>query len=123
MKERILEHYFLAVRMGILLLLEIYIVLSGSILTGASYEVLLLLALLVGTVAGAELTIGIKRWIFFAGAVLMWFILFCNAGSAFWLLGIFLCYEGISYFLVCSGTFSRCSCHFMQVMPVSVCRL
>ena len=97
MKERILEHYFLAVRMGILLLLEIYIVLSGSILTGASYEVLLLLALLVGTVAGAELTIGIKRWIFFAGAVLMWFILFCNAGSAFWLLGIFLCYEGISY--------------------------
>ena len=67
MTERILEHYFLAVRIGILLLLEIYIALSGLIFTGASYEVLLLLALLVGMVAGAELTSQFRRYLCLGG--------------------------------------------------------
>lgn len=56
MTEQLRENYFLAIRMVVLLALEIYIVLSQSVLTGASgNKVLLLLALLVGAVAGKEL--------------------------------------------------------------------
>ena len=48
MGERLREHYFLVVRIGVLLILEVYIVLSQSILTGTSGRVFLLLALFIG---------------------------------------------------------------------------
>ncbi len=97
MGEQLREKYFLAVRMGLLLLLEIYIVLSQSVLTGASAKVLLLLALFVGTMAGKEL-VGKKPKIFFLAASLLIFIVIINGmGKAFLLLGIFWCYEILSY--------------------------
>ena len=55
MEERFREHYFVLLRIALLLVLEIYIILSQSVLTGASVEVLLLLALFIGVVAGKEL--------------------------------------------------------------------
>ena len=55
MGERFREHDFVLLRIALLLILEIYIVLSRSVLTGASVKVLLLLALLIGVIAGKEL--------------------------------------------------------------------
>jgi len=65
MGEQLRDHYFLAVRIGLLLVLELYIVLSQSVLTGASARVLLLLALFVGVIAGKELVDRRKRILFF----------------------------------------------------------
>ena len=97
MGEQFRNHYFLAVRIGLLLVLEIYIVLSQSVLTGASFKVLLLLALFVGVVAGKELVERRKQRIFFVLAVGLLFIIFLRLGNAFLLLGIFLCYEVLTY--------------------------
>lgn len=93
MGEQFRNHYFLAVRIGLLLVLEIYIVLSQSVLTGASARVLLLLALFVGTVTGGELSEGPKRAVFFAAASALLILTILLLGNAFLLLGIFLCYE------------------------------
>lgn len=87
----------MAVRIGLLLVLEIYIVLSQSVLTGASFKVLLLLALFVGVVAGKELVERKKKRLFFVLAVGLLFIIFSRLGNAFLLLGIFLCYEVLTY--------------------------
>ena len=97
MGEQFRNHYFLAVRIGLLLVLEIYIVLLQSVLTGASFKVLLLLALFVGVVAGKELVERRKQRIFFVLAVGLLFIIFSRLGNAFLLLGIFLCYEVLTY--------------------------
>ena len=106
MGEQFRNHYFLAVRIGLLLVLEIYIVLSQSVLTGASFKVLLLLALFVGVVAGKELVERKKQRIFFGLAVGLLFIIFSRLGNAFLLLGIFLCYEVLTYLdRICSGIF------------------
>lgn len=64
MGERLREHYFLVVRIGVLLILEVYIVLSQSILTGTSGRVFLLLALFIGAMAGKELVEKEKKWLF-----------------------------------------------------------
>ncbi|MDE6529502.1 MAG: hypothetical protein K2K96_01865 [Lachnospiraceae bacterium] len=97
MEERFRDHYFVLLRMALLLLLEIYIVLSQSVLTGASVEVLLFLALFIGLVAGKELTEPKKRiWLLGAAAALMIYII-AALGTAYILLFIFLCYEGLTY--------------------------
>lgn len=97
MTEQLRENYFLAIRIIALLALEIYIVLSQSVLTGASgKKVLLLLALLVGTVAGKELVKNNKKWIFLCLAVTLCGISIVEVGSEFLIVGIFLCYEIIS---------------------------
>lgn len=107
MTEQLRENYFLAIRIIALLALEIYIVLSQSVLTGASgKKVLLLLALLVGTVAGKELVKNNKKWIFLCLAVTLCGISIVEVGSEFLIVGIFLCYEIISlsklpFFLYC----------------------
>lgn len=97
MTERFRETYFLIIRICLLLILEIYIVLSQSVLTGASSEVLLLLAFLVGAVAGKEL---VKRrrseWIFLSLAMLLCGVMITTLGEEFILLGIFFVYEIIS---------------------------
>ena len=54
MEERFRNQYFVLLRIALLLVLEVYIILSQSVLTGASVEVLLLLALFVGVIAGKE---------------------------------------------------------------------
>lgn len=97
MGERLREHYFLAVRMGLLVILEIYMIITKSVFTGASVRVLLLLALFTGAMAGKELVEKRKKLFFFAAAMgLLFFIVFAF-GKEFLLLGIFLCYEILSY--------------------------
>ena len=97
MSEHLREHYFLAVRMGLLIVLEIYIVLSQSVLTGASAKVLLILALFVGMIAGKELVEKRRRMLFLVVAVLLFALMLSILGRGFLLLGVFLCYEILTY--------------------------
>ena len=97
MGEQLRDTYFLAVRIGLLLILEIYIVLSQSVLTGASAKVLLFLALFVGVMAGKEMVDKLKKIIFFIVAGVLLFAMIFLMGKEFLLLGIFLCYEILSY--------------------------
>ena len=97
MAEQLRENYFLAVRISLLLILEIYIVLSQSVLTGASGKVLLLLALFVGVMSGKELVNKKKKWMFFCASVLVCAVMIWGLGTEFLLLGILLCYELISW--------------------------
>lgn len=97
MTERLRENYFLAVRICLLLALEIYIVLSQSVLTGASSRVLLLLAFFVGAIAGKELVTQKRdKWILLGVAVLLCGIMIKFLGKEFILLGILLGYEILS---------------------------
>jgi len=96
MTEQLREKYFLAIRVILLLALEIYIVLSQSVLTGASDKVLLLLALFVGAMAGKELVKKKEKWVFFCVAIILWGVMITKLGMEFLLLGILLCYEIIS---------------------------
>lgn len=96
MAEKLRENYFLAVRICLLLILEIYIVLSQSVLTGASYKVLLLLALFIGVMAGKELVEGRKKWFFFSASILLCAVMIGVLGKEFLILGILLGYEIIS---------------------------
>lgn len=97
MGEAFQNHYFLAVRTGLPLLLEIYIVMSQTELAGASEQMLLFLAFFVGGMAGKEF-VG-HRWqlLFYPG---LWGLLFGIVhlyGAAFWLLGSLLCLEFLTY--------------------------
>ncbi len=96
MTEQIRENYFLAIRVILLLALEIYIVLSQSVLTGASDKVLLLLALFVGAMAAKELVKKKEKWVFYCVAIILWGVMITKLGMEFLLLGILLCYEIIS---------------------------
>ncbi len=98
MEERFREHYFVLLRIALLLVLEIYLILSQSVLTGASVEVLLILALFIGVIAGKELTARRYRIIFLAMAGVIWFIVLFSMGTTFALLGVYLCYEVLTYF-------------------------
>ncbi len=97
MEERFREHYFALLRITLLLILEIYIVLSQSVLTGASVKVLLILALFIGLIAGRELVE--HRWqsLFLAAAGILLIIAWLTLGTIFNLLGVFLCYEALTY--------------------------
>lgn len=98
MTEQLRETYFLAVRVILLLILEVYIVLSQSVLTGASGRVLLLLALFVGTMAGKELVD--KRWgkwFFLCLSAVLCGIMEISLGREFILLFILLFYELLSF--------------------------
>lgn len=97
MGEQLRNNYFLAVRMGLVLILEIYIVLSRSVLTGASARMLLLLALFVGVIAGKELVERRKRCMFFVAAAILIYFIIALLGKAFLLLGVFLYYEVLTY--------------------------
>lgn len=97
MEERFRESYFVLLRIALLLILEIYIALSQSVLTGASVKVLLILALFIGVIAGKELVQRRMQILLLgAAAVLFLFIIF-TLGTTFTLLGIFLCYEVLTY--------------------------
>ena len=98
MEERFREHYFVLLRIALLLILETYIVLSQSVLTGASVKVLLLLALLIGAIAGKELVEPGLQILFLGAAGVFLCFLIVMQGTVFLLLGIFLCYEVLSYF-------------------------
>ena len=98
MEERFREHYFVLLRIALLLGLEVYIVFSQSVLTGASAWVLLLLALFIGVIAWKELVQPRYRVLFLTIAGVVWCIILVMIGTAFVLLGIFLCYEVLTYF-------------------------
>lgn len=93
MGEQFRNQYFLAVRIGLLLVLETYILFSQSVLTGASAGMLLLLALFVGVMVGKELVQRRGKPVFFAAAAVLLYLIISFLGKAFLLLGIFLCYE------------------------------
>ncbi len=97
MEERFRENYFGLLRIILLLILEIYIVLSQSALAGASVEVLLILALLVGIIAGKELAGHRLQSLFLGIAGIILFIIWFTLGTAYILLGVFLCYEVLTY--------------------------
>ncbi|MBR1865045.1 MAG: hypothetical protein IJ801_00905 [Lachnospiraceae bacterium] len=96
MEEQIREHYFMAVRISLVLILELYIVVSEPVLIWASGRTFLLLSLFVGAMAGKGLASEKKKWLFFCMAVLIWILLMSVLGKVFLMLGILLCYEGIS---------------------------
>lgn len=98
MEERFRNHYFVLLRIALLLVLEVYIVLSQSILTGASVKVLLLLALFIGVIAGKELIDKRYQIILLLIAGLIWLIMLFSVGKSFILLGVYLCYEVLTYF-------------------------
>jgi len=97
MGEQFREKYFVTVRMGLLLLLMIYILLLQSVLTGASAKMLLLLALFIGTVAGKELVDKfLMKILFFGASAVLLAVMVSVVDKAFLLLGVFLCYELLS---------------------------
>lgn len=98
MEERFREHYFVLLRIALLLVLEVYIILSQSVLTGASAWVLLILALFIGVVAAKELVERRYQILFLVMAGVVWFIVLFTVGTAFTLLGVYLCYEALTYF-------------------------
>ncbi len=97
MSEKLRENYFLVVKIGLLLIIELYIALSQSVFTGASGKVLLLLALSVGAMSGKELLEKMWEWICFIALIIIWFVLYSWIHKAFWLMGILICYEVIFY--------------------------
>lgn len=97
MEERFREHYFVLLRIVLLLILEIYIILSQSVLTGASVKPLLILALFIGVIAGKELVERRLRSVFFGVAGILLLIILFTLGTSFTLLGVFLCYEVLTY--------------------------
>ncbi len=98
MEERFRERYFVLLRIVLLLILEVYIILSQSVLTGASVEVLLLLALFTGVSAGKELVERRYRILLFGIAGVFWFAIIFTVGTSFALLGVYLSYEVLTYF-------------------------
>lgn len=93
MEERFREHYFVLLRIALLLILEIYIILSQAVLTGASVKVLLILALFVGVIAGKELAGRGLQVLFLGIAAILWLMILFMLGMVSALLGVYLCYE------------------------------
>ena len=101
MEERFREHYFVLLRIVLLLILEIYIILSQSVLTGASVKALLILALFIGVIAGKELVERRLQGVFFFFFGILLRIILFTLGTSFTLLGVFLCYEVLTYLRPC----------------------
>ena len=101
MEERFREHYFVLLRIVLLLILEIYIILSQSVLTGASVKALLILALFIGVIAGKELVERRLQGVFLGLAGILLLIILFTLGTSFTLLGVFLCYEVLTYLRPC----------------------
>lgn len=96
MGEQVRDNYFLAVRVGVLLVITTYIILSQNAVLGVSAKMLLLLAFVIGIVAVKELVDRKYRWLFLLLSFIMWGILMYTMGYEFLLIGVFLCYETIS---------------------------
>ena len=97
MGEQLRENYFLAVRMGVLLVLELYIVVTQPEMAGASAGMLLLLALFFGSMIVKEFVKGKKRIFSFVLCLFFYIIIVAAFGRCFLLLGVPLAYEVISF--------------------------
>lgn len=93
MEKQFQWDFFLAVRMGLLLVLEIYIVVSHYILAGVSAWVLLLLAFFTGASAGKELAEKKGRWIMAGVSCILCVCIIWFLGKEFLLLGIYTIFE------------------------------
>jgi len=98
MEEKFRDQYFVLFRIALLLVLEVYIVISRSVLTGASVEVLLILALFIGVIAGKELVDRKYRIIFLGVEGVIFLVMLFTMGMTFVLLGVYLYYEILEYF-------------------------
>lgn len=97
MAESFRETYFLAVRMGLLLILEIYLVLTQSALAGASAKTLLLLAFFIGASAAKEFATAKWKWTCYGICILLCALQLAVFGKGFLPLAIYLCYEILSW--------------------------
>lgn len=97
MTEQIRENYFLAVKMLLMLVSEIYLLVIQFGQAGASGEMLLLLALFLGFFVGEELLKNRLRLLFLVLLAAELFFLMNLYGESFLLLGILLAYEFVSY--------------------------
>ena len=97
MSEQLRDNYFLAVKIIMLIALELYIALTKNVLTGASGMVLLLLALLIGCFSLVQLLDKLRRWMCLCGCIILLIVITTNIEKAFVLLGICLAYDIISY--------------------------
>lgn len=96
MTDKFRENFFLAVRMILLLVFEIYIILTQNITTGASAMMLLLLASFTGMLVLKELA-GERYRIFMAGiSCILCICIIIFIGKEFILLGIYLVFEILS---------------------------
>ncbi len=100
MGERIRDNFFIWVRMIIVLIFSVYGVLKMGIDTGVSIEVLLLISFLITAIAVKELVGRKYRPVFLIVAAALFFVLFYVGGHSFILLGVFCCFEIISYIKV-----------------------
>lgn len=97
MSEQLRDNYFLAVKIIMLIALELYIALTKNVLTGASGMVLLLLALLIGCFCLVQLFDKMKRWVCVAACIVLLIVLFKYIDKAFILLGVCITYDIISH--------------------------
>lgn len=97
MTEQIRENYFLAVKTLLALAGEICLLVTEFKQAGASGRMLLLLALFFGLFAGEELSKGRVKVCFLAALLIAFSFLCLLYGENFWLLGILLMYEVISF--------------------------
>ena len=97
MSEQLRDNYFLAVKIIMLIALELYIALTKNVLTGASGMVLLLLALLIGCFSLVQLFDKLIRWMCLCGCIILLIVITTNIDKAFVILGICLAYDIISY--------------------------
>ncbi len=97
MSEQLRDNYFLAVKIIMLIAMELYIALTKNVLTGASGMVLLLLALLIGCFSLVQLFDKVKRWMSLCGCIILLVVITNNIDKAFVLLGVCLAYDIISY--------------------------
>ena len=98
MNEKLGTQYFTAVRTGLLLMIMAYMILSCSLLTGASHPVLLLLALFTGAMTVKELFDGRGKSVFFAVSAVLLVIIFRIFGKSVLILGVFFAFELLSLF-------------------------
>lgn len=97
MTEQVRENYFLAVKMLLILVSEIYLLVIQFEQAGASGEMFLLLALFLGFFVGEELLKNRLRFFFLVVLAIELFFLISLYGKSFLLLGILLAYEFVSY--------------------------
>lgn len=98
MTEKIRETYFLVVRVLLILVMEIYIVITQEKMTGASYRMLLLLALFLGCMVGKEMLEHQSKWIFYICSLIVLGLLIKGYGMEYSMLGMLLAYDVISCF-------------------------
>lgn len=124
MTEQIREHYFLAVRMLLMLISEIYLMVTQFAQTGASEWMLLLLALFFAGFAAQELLTGRRRGLLLFLLALELGGLLYLYGRVFLLPGIWLMYEGISYAADMRRTQGRQELsvlwYFLPILPVGL---